>query len=90
MNIPNYYKNKYFTDEEREQKWIELLNKEKRYVLGREIDIRNGMEEYISHLKAAQEKNNSLGYGNRNNWRRKQYELQHRDKIQQWRLKEIE
>lgn len=91
MNLPTYYKNKHFNDDEREKQWIELLNKEKRFILGREIDISNGMEEYFKRLAIAQETNRNLGYGdNGNNWKRKYYEMKHREEIQQWRLREIE
>lgn len=79
--LPTYYRNKIYTDEEREILWINLLNKQKRYVLGQEIDMSkpNSVEMYYNCLKNAQAKNIKLGYGDDSiNWEQKRYENERR------------
>ena len=66
LQLPIYYKNKLYNDEEREQLWINLLNKQERYVLGTRIDVSKNDEEYYKALEEARQKNNRLGYGNDN------------------------
>ena len=64
-SLPIYYKNKLYTEEEREKMWLEKLDKQERYVLGAKIDISKGDEKYFSAVLHAREKNVRLGYGNR-------------------------
>ncbi|AXH73569.1 MAG: replication initiator protein [Microviridae sp.] len=61
--LPIYYRNKIYTEEEREKLWIEKLNKEERYVLGIKIDISEGDKEYKEAIEEARRKNIRLGYG---------------------------
>lgn len=61
--LPIYYRNKIYTEEEREKLWLHLLDEEKRYILGQEIDISKGEEEYYAILEVARAKNKRLGYG---------------------------
>lgn len=61
--LPIYYRNKIYTEEEREQLWLNLLDQEKRYILGKEIDISQSEEEYYAWLEVARSKNKRLGYG---------------------------
>lgn len=75
--IPKYYRNLLYTDAQREELWINKLEKGERYVLGQKIDIKgaSGTEAYWRALKEAQRKNKRLGYGNDEiNWERKRYE----------------
>lgn len=89
--LPIYYRNKAYTDKERELLWIEKLDKEKRYVLGQEIDISKSMKGYYRALEAARKKNDKLGYGNnRRSWKREEYEKQMRAIKQTERGLEIE
>lgn len=77
--LPQYYRNKLYKDDEKEKLWIEKLNKQKRYILGKEIDISKGEEEYNKLLKIAQMKNTQWGYGtNKEDWTQKEYEQQRR------------
>ena len=83
--LPIYYRNKIYSEEEREKLWIDKLNKQKRYVLGSEIDISNGEDEYWMALKYAQRLNKELGYGgDANTWEQENYERELR------RLKQME
>lgn len=78
--MPIYYRNNIYTEEEREKLWINLLDKEIRYVGGNEIDISKGEEEYYKALEWYREKNKRLGYGDdKINWNRKQYENKRRE-----------
>lgn len=78
-NLPIYYRNKLFTEEQREELWINRLNQNKRYVLGVEINDTNtidGEDRYFRVLKKAQEKNIQAGYGdNTKEWQKKEYNL---------------
>lgn len=65
LAIPIYYRNKIYSEEEREKLWIEKLNKEERFVNGIKIDISTpeGEETYNKMIKDARTKNKRLGYG---------------------------
>lgn len=41
IGLPMYYRNKIYSDAERERLWMQLLDKEERWVLGKRIDISN-------------------------------------------------
>ena len=87
LNLPIYYRNKIYSEEEREKLWIEKLNKQKRYVLGAEIDVSEGEEEYIKAIEHARQKNIEMGYLTEvQQWNREQYEQQTRKINQLTRL----
>lgn len=64
--LPIYYRNKLYTEEEREQLWLIKLNQEKRYVGGIEIDVstEEGLNNYFKAVEFYRTKNTRLGYGN--------------------------
>jgi len=66
LALPIYYRNQIYSEEEREQLWLEKLDKEERFVLGQRIDISQNDEQYYKALKEAREKNKRLGYGTDN------------------------
>lgn len=69
--MPIYYRRKLWTDDEREELWINKLNKEERYVLGTKVSIASNLEHYYEVLMNARKINNRLGYGNdEKNWNR--------------------
>lgn len=74
INLPIYYRNKIYTDEERENLWIQLLEKKERYVRGEKIKINStkGWKEYYRALKYAQKQNERMGYGN-DLWKKEKY-----------------
>ena len=39
LNLPIYYRNKIYTEEQREKLWIEMLNKQERYVKGERVAV---------------------------------------------------
>ena len=81
-NLPIYYRNKLFTEEQREKLWIHKLDKNTRWVLGTEItntDTYEGEDRYFRVLKVAQEKNLNLGYGDSTQeWKKKEYNVTRR------------
>ena len=89
--LPIYYRNKLYSEEEREKLWLIKLDKNERYILGTKIDISKGEENYYATLKEAQQLNKSLGYGsNEMSWKAKEYEEQRRKLKQMQRAKIIE
>lgn len=77
--LPIYWRNKLYTEAEKEQLWLNKLDKQIRYVLGVKIDISKGEKEYNRAVKSARELNTELGYGQRQNDNRKEYEDQRRE-----------
>ena len=57
MNLPIYYRNQIYTEEQREKLWLEKLDKQERYVLGQKVSTANGTEHYYKLLEDAREKN---------------------------------
>lgn len=91
MAMPMYYRNKLWTEEQREKLWIKKLDEEKRYVDGQEIDTKKGTEEYWKAIKIARKKNSILGFGdNKKNWKRKEYEEQRRNLLFEKRTENTE
>lgn len=87
INMPTYWRNKIYTDEEREQLWIQKLDKNERWVDGIKIDTSKGLKEYYQALETARAKNKRLGYGdNEENWSRKEYERNRRNLMVKKRL----
>ncbi len=73
--LPIYYRNKLYEDEEREQLWLEKLNKQIRFVDGMEIDISKNDDNYWKALDEARRKNKRLQFGDdKINWELKKYE----------------
>lgn len=85
--IPIYYRNKIYTEEQREKLWIEKLNKQIRYINGIKYDISKNDIEYKKALTQAQEENIKYGYGDGNiNWSEKEYEKERRKLIHKKRI----
>lgn len=80
ISLPVYYRNKIYSDYEREKLWIDMLDKNCRYVNGVKIDMNKGSEEYYRELDIAREKNDRLGYGSdEKDWDKIQYERERRN-----------
>ncbi|AXH74338.1 MAG: replication initiator protein [Microviridae sp.] len=93
MGLPMYYRNKLYTDNQKEQLWLNKLNKEERWVIGIKVDTSKGEEDYNNVLKHAREVNKKLGYGNdKIRYEDKAAERQRRN-LQRWirisKIKEI-
>lgn len=91
LSLPIYYRNKIYTDEEKEKLWIQKLEEKVRYVNGVKIDISDGEENYYKALMIARQQNRRLGYGNdEKNWDRIKYERERRNMLYKERLKTTE
>jgi len=76
--LPIYYRNKIYSDEEREKLWILKLNKEERWVGGVKVSTKENTDNYYKLLNWYREKNKRLGYGSPNNWQARKYEHERR------------
>lgn len=78
--LPIYYRNKIYTEEEKEKLWLKKLDEEIRYICGEKIDISKNDKEYYKTLEYYRRKNKRLGYGDDNkNWELKRYENEKRN-----------
>ena len=76
MALPIYYKNKIYSEEEREKLWLEKLDKEVRYVKGEKVKVSDakGVENYYKLLKWHRERDKQMGFGNPKDWEAAKYE----------------
>lgn len=75
LSLPTYYRNHLYNDDEKEILWLNMLDKNIRYVDKQKIDISNGYDDYFKSLMEARRKNTILGYhDNEDNWEKKIYE----------------
>jgi len=63
ISLPIYWRNKIYTEEEREKLWGHRLDKQLRWICGEKIDISRNLDEYFKALKWYRQKNRRLGYG---------------------------
>ncbi|AXH73773.1 MAG: putative replication initiation protein [Microviridae sp.] len=91
--LPQYMRNKLYNDEERENLWLDKLDKNERYINGRKYYIRTEIEIEIwkKALTQAQYDNKKLGLGNGNhNWTLANYEIERRHYLQKKRILQAE
>lgn len=80
ISLPIYWRNKIYSEEEREKLWLNKLDKQERWIRGERVDISKGHEQYWKLLKWHQELNKELGYGDDiKNWEKHEYETQLRN-----------
>lgn len=89
--LPIYYRNKRYSEQEREQLWLQRLDKQERWVLGERIDITKSEEPYFAALPWARRTNQQLGYDNPTlrTQEQDQYEREHRKLKQLQRLERL-
>lgn len=88
LPLPKYYRNKIYTDEQKEMLWINLLNKETRYVNGIKIDVSENESDYWNVVIEQRKENKRLGYGDdEKDWKKINYEKQLRNIKRLQRLK---
>lgn len=78
VNLPIYYRNKLYTEEQREQLWLQKLDKQETYVRGLKMPLKTDedINRYNEVLKQQQEENKRLGYGDDSKeWQRKDYNV---------------
>lgn len=72
INLPIYYRNKIYTEEERELLWIQKLNKGEVYVMGEKININDEML-YKETLKYYQQRCQQIHGDNPKEWEEAKY-----------------
>lgn len=88
ISMPTYWRNKIYTEEEREKLWLMKLDKQVRWVMGEKVDISQGEENYYKLLRWYQEKNKQLGYkGSEKDWSRAKYEEERAEMMRQTRIR---
>lgn len=78
LSLPIYYRNKIYSERERERLWIQKLDKQERWVCGERINIKYSDQQYYDALKWHRRRNIEMGYGSNEMWKRKHYEEQRR------------
>lgn len=87
ISLPIYWRNKIYTEQQREQLWLYKLDKNIRWIRGERISIKHGYNEYNNTLKWYQKINQRLGYGtNEISWNQEQYENQRRELLRDKRM----
>ena len=72
INLPIYYRNKIYTEEERELLWIQKLDKGEVYIMGEKIDI-NDEVLYKETLKYYQQRCQRIHGDNPKEWEEAKY-----------------
>lgn len=86
LSLPIYYRNKIYSEQERELLWIQKLDKQVRYIRGEKIDVSRSTSNYEHLLRWHQAQNKELGYGGDEKWTEIQYENQQRDMMRSKRI----
>lgn len=64
ISLPTYYRNKIYTEKEREKLWLQKLDKEERWIMGEKVPVKNGDDRaYINILTYYRQRNTELKYG---------------------------
>lgn len=65
MNLPMYYRNHFYNDEQKEQLWLQKINKQERYITGTKYETKTTeqLKIFINALVEAQKDNVKNGYG---------------------------
>ncbi len=86
--LPIYYRNKRYSEEEREKLWIEKLDKGVRYIGGDKVDAED--DETIEELlRYHQRLNSEWGYGSPETWKVKEYEEERRELMHEKRMAKL-
>jgi hypothetical protein len=86
--MPVYWRNKIYSDKERELLWLNMLDKNVRYVCGIKIDVSKDMDKYYKVVDMCRDKNKKLGYGSDEiNWEKFEYEKSRRLLKQEERIR---
>lgn len=85
-SLPIYFRNKAYTEEEREHLWLKKLDEGIRWVGGEKVKEENE-EGYNALVKWYREKNRELGYAEPENWDTIKYEQERRILKQQERFR---
>lgn len=90
LSLPIYWRNKLYTEEEREQLWLMRMDKDIRYIDGVEIENASKNVAYLLEvLKQKQMVNREYGYRNITDWRERKYEEDVRNLLHWKRLHNV-
>lgn len=74
--LPIYYRNKFWTEKERNLLWGHMLDRQKRYIRGIEFNISKSDKAYYDVLLEQQRDNKKLGYGSTDKeWQKETYNI---------------
>ena len=73
LNLPIYYRNKIFTEEEREKLFLDKIEKGIVYVLGTKIDLKTEESRYMGVLISERERCERVYYDNPKDWDKRKY-----------------
>ena len=86
LALPIYYRNKIYSEEEREKLWIQRLDKNERWVCGEKIKA-DDFEKYIKIVRYHRKRSERLGYGsNKIEWQQEEYEKARRKLLMKKRI----
>ena len=68
LNLPIYYRNKIFTEQEREKLFLDKIEKGIVYVLGQKLDMKNDQQHYLAVLIQERERCERLYHDNPKDW----------------------
>lgn len=77
LALPIYWRNKLYSEQEREKLWLNLLDRQERWIMGERVEFKTLEDEqkYFKLLKYYRAKNKRLGYGTDEiDWEQRQYE----------------
>lgn len=63
MSLPKYWRNKIYSDEEREELWLQGMDNETQWICGEKIDTSDGYKNLFDTRDYYRKKNRRLGYG---------------------------
>lgn len=87
MAMPTYWRNWAYSEKEREQLWLQRLDKNERWVCGERTSIAKNENEYWKLVEYHRKVNKQLGYGTgEKNWEQEQYERARRTLMQEKRM----
>lgn len=80
--LPTYYRNKLYTDSQKEKLWLNRLDENVRYVCGEKVDVSKSYNEYFNLQNYHRKRNKQLGYGDgKKDWKKEEYEHQRREML---------
>lgn len=72
--MPIYWRNQIYTEKEREQLWLQKLDKEERWVCGEKVSIKKDDKQYWKLVEYHRKKSKRLGYTEKPGWEQQLYE----------------
>ena len=89
LNLPIYYRNKIFTEEEREKLFLDKIEKGIVYVLGIKIDLKTEESRYMGVLVSERERCERIYYDNPKDWDVRKYLNKLKNNVSGRKLKQL-